>query len=261
MDFMTLFGLLIGGGAIYHVMAKGQIAHLLFDIDAALLVLGGTFGSILITYPWSIVKLIQRAIMMVFFPPQRAELPSIILTLVQLAEKARRDGIDSLQADVPKMKHPFLADGVQMLVDGLEPDLIKERLDREIVLTRLRHSQVTNMFRSAGAYSPIFGLLGTLIGVVQVLRNLQDPQSMGRSMAIAVTTTFYGIFLANFIFVPIAGKLNFYSEHELITKELISKGIASIQKGDIPTVLSRRLEAYLSYKIRLRESRRIKKAA
>ena len=110
--------------------------------------------------------------------------------------------------------------------------------------------QVTNMFRSAGAYSPIFGLLGTLIGVVQVLRNLENPQSMGRSMAIAVTTTFYGIFLANFVFLPMAGKLNYYSENEIITKELIAKGIQSIQEGDAPTLLSKKLEAYLSYKLR-----------
>jgi chemotaxis protein MotA len=223
--------------------------------------LGGTLGSVFITYPWAIVKLIPRALVMVFFPPRRQPVAAIISSLVQLAEKARREGMESLQADVSKQKHPFLSDGVQMLADGLEADMIRERLDREILLTRQRHVQVTNMFRSAGSYAPIFGLLGTLIGVVQVLRNLQDPQSMGSSMAIAITTTFYGIFLANFVFMPVAGKLNYYSENELLLKELIARGILSIHRGDVPTLLSKKLEAYLSYKMRAREARRQRKAA
>jgi chemotaxis protein MotA len=116
--------------------------------------------------------------------------------------------------------------------------------------------QITAIFRSAGTYAPIFGLLGTLIGVVQVLRNLTDPTSMGASMAIAMTASFYGIFSANFLFLPIAAKLNFHSEEELLLKELIAKGVSSLQRGDIPLVVSKKLEAYLSYRLRVKQQAR-----
>ena len=261
MDFMTLIGFAVGGGSIYYIMAEGGILHLLTDPNAALLVVGGTLGSILITFPWELLRQMPKATLMIFFPPRKIHPQNIIYYLIQLADKARRDGIESLQTEIPHLKHPFMVDGVQMLVDSLDVELVRDRMEREIILTRQRHFQITNTFRTAGAYSPIFGLLGTLIGVVQVLRNLSDPQSMGKSMAIAVTTTFYGIFMANFIFLPVAGKLNYYSESELLIKELIARGVLSIQNGDLPAVVSKKLEAYLSYKTRAEEKKRRKKAA
>lgn len=250
MDFMTIMGIIIGGGAMYFVMADAKILNLLFDLNAAILVFGGTIGSALITYPWKIVKAVPKAILMMFFPPKRIPAGDAIELIVKLAEKSKRSGIESLQEDIKKMDLPFLKDSMQMVIDGLEPDIIHEKIEKELSITKSRHHQVASIFRSMGAYAPIFGLLGTLLGVVQVLRNLSDAQSMGASMAIAVTATFYGIFCANFIFLPIAGKLTIYSDDELLTKELIAKGALAIQRGDVPIVVERKLEAFLAYKLR-----------
>ena len=175
--------------------------------------------------------------------------------IVRLAEKARRDGVLSLQNEIPKLRDRFFADGIRMVLDNLNPEIIRENLEKEIVFIRKRHQQISGIFRTMGTYAPIFGLLGTLIGVVQVLRNLSNPQTMGASMAIAVSTTFYGIFGTNFVFLPIAGKLSVYTEEELLIKEVIIEGILSIQKGEIPLIVSKKLEAYLSSKLRKRKGR------
>jgi chemotaxis protein MotA len=250
MDFMTILGYLIGGGAMFYVMWTGHVVNLLFNSEAAILVFGGTIGCTLITYPWKIIKVMPRAVLMMFVPPKRILPDSAIKMLIELAEKAKRMGVESLQSELVKLQVPFLKDSLQMVIDGLEPETIHEKLEKELAIVRRRHYQVSSIFRSMGGYSPIFGLLGTLLGVVQVLRNLTDAQSMGASMGIAVTATFYGIFAANFIFLPIAGKLTIYSEDELIIKELITRGILAIQKGEVPLVVERKLEAFLAYRLR-----------
>lgn len=250
MDFMTILGLLIGGSAMYYVMWTGDVVHLLFNSEAAILVFGGTLGCTLMTYPWKIVKVVPRAVLMMIIPPKRSAPDDAIQQVVALAEKAKRSGIESLQDEVAALKNPFLKDCMQMVIDGLDAETIHEKLEKELAIVRRRHYQVSSIFRSMGGYAPIFGLLGTLLGVVQVLRNLTDAQSMGASMAIAVTATFYGIFGANFLFLPIAGKLTIYSEDELIIKELITRGILAIQKGEVPLVVERKLDAFLAYRLR-----------
>ncbi|MBN1383761.1 MAG: MotA/TolQ/ExbB proton channel family protein [Elusimicrobia bacterium] len=253
MDLMTIGGLIVGLGAVFYVMVQGDIVNLLFDINAAILVFGGTIGATLITYPWKIVKIVPRAVLWIFFPPKRVKPDAAIKIILSLAEKAKREGVEKLQDELPDIKQPFLRESLQMVIDGLETEVIKEKLEKELSMVRQRHHQTSALFRSMGAYSPIFGLLGTLIGVVQVLRNLSDATSMGASMAIAVTTTFYGIFGANFIFLPIAGKLTIHSEDEIILKELLARGVLSIQKGDVPVVIETKLEAFLAYRLRAKK--------
>ncbi|MFH1282619.1 MAG: MotA/TolQ/ExbB proton channel family protein [bacterium] len=253
MDLMTIFGFLLGGGAAVYVMWKGEILYLLINLDAAILVIGGTLGATLITYPWRILKQAFIAFWMIFFPKRRQSPAKTIKMMVELAEKAKTTGIHSLLDDMTDKRNAFLQEGIQMLVDDLEPDIIRDNLEKDITFIRRRHQQIGNVFKTMGTYSPIFGLLGTLIGVVQVLRNLTDPSSMGRSMAIAVTTTFYGIFLANFVFLPISGKLGTHTEDELLVKEVIVEGLLAIQKGDIPMIVSKKLETFLSHAVRTRE--------
>jgi len=254
MDFMTIIGLLGGAATVVFVMASGGILHMLFDPLAAVLVFGGTISSTFIAYPWKVLKLAPRAIRRVFFPPKHAEedMLEMVNTITALAEKARRNSIESLEADIPELTNGFLAQGIQMLVDNLGEDVVREHLDKEIVYTRQRQAQLSGVFRTMATLSPIFGLLGTLIGVVQVLRNLSDPTNMGKSMAIAITTTFYGIFAANFLFLPVAIKLNEQSEYEILGREMIAEGVLAIQQGDIPMIVKKRLTAFLSNKDRAR---------
>ena len=137
-----------------------------------------------------------------------------------------------------------------MMLDGVDLNILRERMEHDINTTRLRHQQQTNIFTSAGTFAPIFGLLGTLIGVVQVLRNIQNPQMMGSSMAIAMTASFYGIFSANFIFLPIASKLGYYSDEDILSREVIARGVIAIYEGDVPWLVSKKLEGFLSLALR-----------
>jgi len=249
-DLMTIIGTLVGVGVVIYVLVAGNMAQFLLNVDALVLIFGGTLGSVMISYPWSALREVPNALKMMILPPRRAKPMTIIHVFVRMAEKARKEGLDSLVADVHRLPHPFMSDCIQMILDGLDRDVIQDRMDRDILATRHRHMQVSGIFRSAGTYSPIFGLLGTLIGVVQVLRNITNPSMMGSSMAVAMTASFYGIFAANFMFLPIANKLSFYSEEEVLNREMIAKGILCIHGGEAPWLVHKKLEAYLSFHLR-----------
>jgi len=251
LDLMTILGLVLGVGAVYLVMYWGGTSHLLWHRDAAVLVLGGTFASMLISAPVETILRLPKALLIVFFKQKTYEPQEIIGMLVNFSEKGIRTGVDSLQEDVEGIKDRFLADGIGMVIDGLSPDLVRENLLKEITFIRKRHYQVSNIIRSMGTYSPIFGLLATLLGVVQVLRSISDPKSLGTSMAIAVTGTFYGIASANFIFLPIANKLDAHTDTELLIKEVMIEGILSIQAGDMPIIVGKKLRAFLAPRFRV----------
>lgn len=251
MDLMTLLGATTGLGVIVYVLAGAGMMDYLFKMEAFILIFGGTLGSVLISYPWSVLRFVPGAFKMMLIPPKRPPPMLLIRTFVHLAEKARKEGLDSLAVDVQNAPHPFLADGLQMIIDGLDADTIRERFERDILVTRHRHGQTTSIFKSAGTFAPIFGLLGTLVGVVQVLEKMKtDPGGMGGAMAVAMTASFYGIFSANFLFLPIANKLTFYSEEEMLSRELIAKGLLALQAGEAPWLIAKRLEAYLSFHMR-----------
>lgn len=250
MDLMTILGVLVGSGVIYFVLSTGNMVRFLLNPEAIILIFGGTLGSVLISYPFSVLRHVPSGLWMMLRPPRRPTPQLLIQTFVQLSETSLRDGTHALSMAIPSAPHPFLADGLQMLVDGLDADVMRDRFERDIVATRQRHTQISGIFRSAGTFAPIFGLLGTLIGVVQVLRNITNPTAMGASMAVAMTASFYGIFSANFLFLPIATKLNFYSEEEMLNRELIAKGVISLFHGEAPWLISRKLEGYMSYYLR-----------
>ena len=253
MDLMTILGFILGGCAVYIVLARGQIAYLLFNIDALILVLGGTIASTFIAYPWATLKEIPKAFKLAFFPRRRENAIETIEILVGLCEKSKRSGIQSISSDIKNTRSKFLVNSIKMLIDGFELEIVRDYMEKEIIYMQQRHQKVASVFRMMATVAPIFGLLGTLIGVVQVLRNITDPIKMGSSMAIAVVTTFYGIFLANFFCLPVAVKLSEYSEDEIINMQLVSEGISSIQKGDVPLVTEKKLESFLSAKLRERQ--------
>ena len=255
MDLMTVLGLVIGVGAIYIVMLHGGVVYLLVNLDAAILVFGGTLGSTLIAFPFRSIKQIPRAVKLIFFPPPKIEIDVLIKELVSVSATAKRNGFMALSGIRISVKDSFLASNVKKIADGVEKDIIIENMRQEIFSVAQRHERTSGIFQAMATFSPIFGLLGTLIGVIQVLKNLQDPQSMGASMAIAVTTTFYGIFGANFLFLPASLKLGEYSSDEILTKELIAEGIESVLNGEVPSITSHRLEAFLSKKIRENQKR------
>ena len=256
MDFMTLLGWLVGLGAIGWVLNEGVTWQFFLNHRALVLVFGGTIGATLITYPWSILKRVPTAMMLFIFPGRRESPGSVMSRMLTLATRARKTSMESLELDVRSTRDHFLANGLKMIADGLPPQVVRSNLEKEIHFIRLRHAEIANVFRNMATYAPIFGLLGTLVGVVEVMLNLTDPRSMGVHMAVAMTATFYGIFGANFLFLPVAGKLQAYSEQELFLKEVMIEGILSIQRQEATAILSRRLEAYLNQQNRGRLPRR-----
>jgi len=245
-DLMTLLGWTVGLGSIGWILTEGGTIQFFINTRAMVLVFGGTVGATLITYPWQTLKRVPISMLMFIFPGRRESADSVMSRLLMLSNRARRSSMDSLEMDMRATKDHFLANGLKMIADGLPANLIRSNLEKEIYFIRLRHSEITNVFRNMATYAPIFGLLGTLIGVVEVMMNLTDPRTMGMHMAVAMTATFYGIFGANFLFLPIAGKLQSYSEQELFLKEVMIEGILSIQRQEVPAILSRRLESYLN---------------
>jgi len=244
MDWVTVLGYVIGLGTVGYVLVDGNSVGLIFNMHAIILVFGGTLGATLLSYPGPVLAQAIRATRVFLFPGSRPQAPTLIRILIALLEKARRQGIESLEADLAQVRVPFLVDGLRMVLDGLPPELVRANLIKEIRFARDRHAQVANVFRSAAAYAPIFGLLGTLVGVVQVLMMLTDPKSIGASMAIAMTATFYGIFGANFLFLPIAGKLQVYAQEEVFMQELLIEGIQCIQMNEPPALAMRKLQSF-----------------
>ncbi len=244
MDWMTPLGYLLGLGTVGYTLVQGQSVGIIFNAHALILVYGGTIAATLLTYPQNVILQAMRAIRVFLVPGNRPGPTTIVTLIVRLAEKARRQGLDSLDSDINQIELPFLAAGLRMVLDGLPVDIIRNNLIKEIRFSRDRHAQVANVFRSMASYAPIFGLLGTLVGVVQVLMTLTDPKTIGSSMAIAMTATFYGIFGANFLFLPVAGKLNVYAQEEVFVKELMIEGILAIQQNEVPALVLKKLETF-----------------
>lgn len=257
MDILTILGFALGLSAVYMVMLHGQVVHLLFNVDAAVLVFGGTFGATMIAFPWKSLKHVFPAFKIVIFPHKYPGFNELLSKLIKLISLAKRSGPAGLAGAVDGIKDDFLKRSLNMLIEGVEPDIVKQSMRQEILSIQQRHQKTASVFRTMATFSPIFGLLGTLIGVVQVLRNLTDPESMGASMAIAVTTTFYGIFGANFLFLPVAIKLSEYSEEEILHKELILESVSSIINNEVPVVASLRLEAYFSQRLKEQKGTKI----
>ena len=244
MDWMTPLGYLVGFSTVLFALARGGSMGLIFNAHALLLVYGGTLGATLLTYPSTVISQAVRGLRIFFLPGDRPKPAPVIALLIQLSEKARRQGLESLAPDIAQIRIPYLARGLQMVLDGIPTEILKNDLLKEARFARDRHTQVSNVFRSMATYSPIFGLLGTLVGVVQVLMTLTDPKTIGTSMAVAMTATFYGIFGANFLFLPIAGKLTVYSHEEVFLQELMIEGILAIQQNEVPALVSRKLQAF-----------------
>jgi len=171
---------------------------------------------------------------------------------VKYAEIARREGLLALAEQ--RIRDPFMQKAIQLVVDGTKPALIDSILQTEISFLRARHRTGQQLFKGMGTYAPAFGMIGTLIGLINMLRTMEDPSSIGPAMALAILTTLYGALLANLIFLPIADKLAARSDEEILLMEVVIEGVRSLQAGDPPTIVEEKLHAFLSPK--LRESKR-----
>ncbi len=253
MDIATILGIVSGFGLMIMAILQGSGISLFIDIPSALIVVGGTIGATLINFP---LKDVLRAISIAknAFLNKPLNPLEYVKMLVSFAERARKEGILALEADAEKVEEPFLKKGLQMLVDGFEPKIIEDTLGKEIDYLKERHKAGSDIFIAMGTFSPAMGMIGTLIGLIQMLQNMSDPSSIGPAMAVALITTFYGAVLANMLFLPISGKLQVLSEQERLVKEMILEGILSISEGLNPRIVEQKLHVFLEPKLREKAS-------
>lgn len=247
MDIGTIVGIIAAYGLI--LMAIGAQLVLFINIPSALIVVGGTLGATMVNFPLGRVIGAVNVAKNAFFTKKHD--PSMLIKdLIEYAGKARKGGILVLESVVGSIKDEFIAKGIQLAVDGLEPKFIQKIMETEIQFIEDRHKQGADVFTTMATLAPAFGLIGTLVGLVLMLQSMDDPSAIGPSMAVALITTFYGAVLANTLFVPIAGKLRNRSKEELLSKELILEGIMSIASGDNPRIMEQKLNAFLAPKYR-----------
>lgn len=214
------------------------------DIPSAAVVIGGALAACCIAFPLRTLLGLPKVLKKVFSPKQQ-ELAPVIAQLVEYAEIARRDGILALESKTEDIEDPFVLLGLQMAVDGTDAELMENILRSEIDAVAQRHKTGKSLMETMGRYAPAFGMIGTLMGLIIMLGNMDDPDAIGPGMAVALITTLYGAIVANLFCLPFADKLAFYSKREIEVREVILKGILSIQDGDNPRVLSQKLKTVL----------------
>ncbi len=249
MDLATITGIVIGVFLILLAIVQSGRLTSFIDIGSIMIVFGGTFGATLINFPLSDVLSVIGVIKKGFLnkPPDPTK---NIKMLVEFAEIARREGILALEDRINDIEDPFLKEGIQLAVDGTEPELMKTILDTEIDSLQNRHELGASIMKTMGTFAPAYGMIGTVIGLILMLGTMSDPSTIGPSMAVALITTFYGAVLANLIFLPLAGKLETISSQEVMVKELVKEGVLSIQSGDNPRIVEQKLISFIPPKKR-----------
>jgi chemotaxis protein MotA len=215
------------------------------NIPSVLVVMGGTIAASMVGYPLSDFLTIFKTTMKIFIFKIQAP-DDIIANLVETSNKARKGGLLSIEGDIQATEDPYLAQALQMTVDGVKTADIAAIMHRKMALTKKNLDIGSNILESMGAYAPAFGMIGTLIGLVQMLANLDDPSSIGPKMAVAMITTFYGAVLANLFFIPMANKLSGRNEEEITNMNIIFEGIISIREGEHPKLMEDKLNIYLT---------------
>ena len=242
MDPATIIGLISGFGLILSAMIIGGSPGSFVDVPAMFIVLGGTFAITMICFSISEVLRAHVVVAKALFRPI-ADPTLAARQVMELAERARKDGVLGLQPALNRLsRQPFLSKAMTLVVDGVPGDEVERILRREVEAMNQRHQRSAGIYRKAAEVAPAMGLIGTLVGLVQMLGSLDDPANIGPSMAVALLTTFYGAVLANMVFSPLAAKLERNSEEEAVVQNVYLTGAASISRQENP----RRLEMLLN---------------
>ena len=245
MDKISLAGIAIGLFAIVggQYLEGGSIGSLV-QPTALLIVLGGTLGAVLLQSP---VHAFKRGVVMarwVWVPPV-IEQKRTVDDILRWAQLSRREGLLALENFIPGIKDPFTRKGLQLLVDGADPERIRELLEVDINTFEDEMRQSAKVWESAGGYSPTIGILGAVMGLIHVMENLSDPTKLGGGIAVAFVATIYGVGLANLVYLPIAGKLKYYISRMVASREMLVDGLVGIAVGDNPRIIEGRLKGYL----------------
>ena len=244
MDIATIVGFVGGAGLLLAAlqMSGGILSY--FDVPSCLIVIGGTIAATLINFPLkqvlSVLKVIQKLI------KAKEENPiELIKEFIQLAVVVRKEGHLALEAQAENVQHPFMKRGLMLMADGIDAEALNGILQVQNMAVQQRHKVGQDVLKGVGRWAPAFGMIGTLIGLVGMLASMDDPKSIGPKMAIALLTTMYGAIIANFIALPMAGKLKQRTEQEIVINTLVVEGLKGLQMGFNPRMLEEKLKAFL----------------
>lgn len=248
MDIATVLGYVLGLGLILWSMSHGgglAALKLFVHPPAAAVVCGGSFAAILIHFPIGDVKNVVKVILKNFVnklpnPDEQIE------QIVEYANLARKEGLLALEGKVKEVDDRFFAKGLQLVIDGFSANTVRDILELDAEVEKQRHNVGKQMLQQLGTFAPAFGMVETLIGLVQMLSNLSDPSKIGAGMAGALVGTFYGAFVANMIMLPMAGKLEIRAKEESRMRELMIEGIVAIQSGEKPALIREKLAGFLA---------------
>ncbi len=250
MELGTIIG--FGSGIIFIIMsmlitAEFNVGKLMTFVDgpSIMITVGGTVASCFIGYPLSKVIAAFKAFGLVFKPPM-TDAANAIDSIIKLANLARREGILALEESASNMEDAFMKKGVMLIVDGTDPELVRSILETELAYIDGRHGEIRGFWEFMGSLGPAWGMIGTLIGLILMLKNMNDPTTIGGNMGVALITTFYGSLIANFVANPVANKMKIYSGDEMLVKEVMIEGMLSIQAGENPRIIEEKLKAFLS---------------
>lgn len=260
MDVATIIGLITGTGLLLWAVTGKSDLSTFMDSGSVAIVIGGGVAAVMISFPIRNITSLAKVMKNCFF----AKTPDphvLIADMVKYAEVARRDGILALENATADISDPFLVSGIQMAVDGTDPEQIESILMSDLEAVEQRHSDGKAIFESFGRFTPAFGMIGTLIGLVIMLKNMDDPSKIGPAMAVALLTTLYGALAANLIALPMAEKLALRSRDEMAVKMIVIKGVMAIQSGDNPRIVEQKLKTFLPARQRSAENAQGSKAA
>lgn len=232
------------GGLLLGALMEGSQVGAFFNVPAALIVLGGTFGATLASTSWEAMKQIP-SLYKKAMSAERPDLAGRVEMMVSLADRARRDGLLALEGEIEQLDDEFTRKGLQLVVDGTEPELVLQVMENEIDGTSSRHGVGRSVFDKAGGFAPTMGIIGTVMGLVHVLENLDAPATLGPAISGAFIATLYGVASANVVFLPVGSRLRHISEAEMALRELTIEGVLAIQAGDNPRIVADKLMAFV----------------
>jgi len=246
MDIGTIIGLLMAAGAILLglILEGGKVGQIL-QPTAALIVFGGTFGAILIQFPFGVVLAAFKSLAIIFFVP-KTDPHGLIKEIVLIANKARREGIVSLDRDLETIDSPFMKKAVMLAVDGTEPAELRKMMELEMEKQGEHEDDIPKVFESAGGFSPTIGIIGAILGLIQVMQHLDNIDEVGRGIAVAFVATVYGVGAANLLLLPASGKLRIRIREGQVLREMILEGVISIMEGMNPRMIETKLVSFLA---------------
>lgn len=233
---------------VFGILMSGDLLTY-WDPASVIITLGGTLASTLTCFPLddfaNTMKVVKKAFVYKDTSPE-----DVIKEIIRLANIARKEGLLALDEYAESLNDQFLKKGIMLIVDGTEPELVRNILETELVYLEERHANGQKVFETAANFAPAFGMIGTLIGLINMLRTLDDPSAIGPNMSVALVTTFYGSVLANVVFLPLAQKLKGRNGREILVKELMVEGLLSIQAGENPRIIEEKLKTFIPPKMR-----------